>query len=77
MRIGSNASPGAGQRGQKGSRVIYIAVDDTGGKLIAYGTGVTPALALSDAKERSSESDLSVVVLTDDEWEEWKEHNDA
>lgn len=57
--------------------MIYIAVDDTGSKLIAYGTGVTPALALSDAKTRCGESDLSVVVLTDDEWEEWSEHHDA
>jgi hypothetical protein len=57
--------------------MVYVAVDEVGGKLIAYGTGVTPALALSDAKARCGELDLSVVVLSDDEWEEWKEGNDA
>jgi hypothetical protein len=60
-----------------GRGLIYVAVDDVGGKLIAYGTGVTPALALSDAKSRCVESDLSVVVLSDDEWKEWQDDNDA
>lgn len=57
---------------------VFVAVDDYNGKLLAYGTGVTPQLALADARVRCGDDvELSVVALTSDEWEEWLETNDA